>query len=198
VSGRDDVPFILQFSGFAAEKLASARPAVAALDVVGWIAHADAVGLSLYTNSGYSDYGHSSVLATVRLLGTARDLGKPVFVLEGGCEAPNVVLREPEVTFFSTAAVPLAPRVWIYEFLKDKYDEEYADNPGKLVGADGRVRPEAARELASAFATIRANRPPPEEPRLAVSVEPMDARESRDLAQAMLAMYRLASVSLIR
>jgi hypothetical protein len=134
----------------------------------------------------------------VRLLATARDLGKPVFVLEGGCEAPNVVLKEPEMTFFSTAAAALAPRVWIYEFLKDKYNEEYADNPGKLVGADGRVRPEAARRLASAFAMIRANRSPAEEPRLAVSVEAMDARESRDLAQAMLAMYRLASVSPIR
>jgi hypothetical protein len=77
VSGRKDVPFILQFSGFAAEKLASARPG---------------------------------------------------------------------------AAAALAPRAWIYEFLKDKYAEKCPDNPGKIVTANRRVRAEAAGQLGSAFA----------------------------------------------
>ena len=99
-SGRRDVPFILQFSGFMAEKLAYARPGSAAFDLSGWLTRADALGLSLYTNSGYPDFGHASNLATIRFLATARDMGKEVFVLEGGCEAPNVVLNKSELRFF--------------------------------------------------------------------------------------------------
>jgi len=80
-SGRADVPFILQFSGGEAEKLEKGRPPLAAFDMPGWMARADAVGLSLYSNSGYPDFGHASTVATVRLANVARDLGHDVFVL---------------------------------------------------------------------------------------------------------------------
>src|SRR5713226_5515735 len=64
VSGRADVPLILQFNGFELEKFVIGRPSYAAFDLPGWVARADAVGLSVYTNSGYDDFGHSSVKAT--------------------------------------------------------------------------------------------------------------------------------------
>jgi hypothetical protein len=191
-SGRKDVPFILQFSGFVAEKLANARPGAAAFDIVGWIRHADAVGLSLYTNNGYPDYGHASDIATVRLLELARDLGKEVFVLEGGSEAPNVVLNPAEMKFFGSAAAQLHPRVWVYEFLKDKYDEEYPDNPGKIVRADGRIRPEALRAIQSVFQEIENRAVVEETPQLRVVVDSQAARGDQSLGRASLALFDLA------
>jgi hypothetical protein len=197
-SGRSDVPFILQFSGFVAEKLAKARPGAAGFDLVGWIVRADAVGLSLYTNSGYPDYGHASVIATIRLLALARDLGKDVFVLEGGCEAPNVVLNKTELRFFASAAAPLAPKVWIYEFLKDKFDEEYRSNPGKLVRANGHIRPAAVHLLRSLFAELQALPTIEETPALAVIVDTAATRQDAALARTSLALFDLAALMPVR
>ena len=115
---------------------------------------ADAVGLSLYTNSGYPDMGHRSILATLNLLAVARELGKPVFVLEGGNEAPNVTLDPVELAFFGSAARKLVPSTYIYEFLKDKFNETYDQNPGKVVTADGRIRPRAFNALRKLFTDI--------------------------------------------
>src|SRR5262249_28534093 len=103
VSGRSDVPVILQFSGDP-DKIGKGRDAFAAFDLPDWITRADAVGLSVYTNSGYPDMAHAVVTATVNLAALARDLGKDVFVLEGGCEEPNVVLDPRELLFFGTVA----------------------------------------------------------------------------------------------
>jgi hypothetical protein len=197
-SGRQDVPFILQFSGFVTEKLAAARPGAAAFDIVGWIQRADAVGLSLYTNTGYPDFGHASDIATVRLLESARELGKDVFVLEGGCEAPNVVLNAAEMKFFASAAAPLHPRVWVYEFLKDKFDEEYPDNPGKIVRADGRVRPAAQRAIRAVFHEIEIRPETDEPPELRVVVDPLAARENQRLGRAILALFDLATSIRVR
>ena len=154
VSRRADVPFILQLNGHLAEKFAMGRPGHAAFDVPGWIALSDAVGLSLYTNNGYPDMGHQSILATVNLLAVARDFGKPVFVLEGGNEAPNVTLDPVELAFFGSVARKLTPQTYVYEFLKDKFNEKYAQNPGKVVTADGRIRPRAFNALRNLFTNI--------------------------------------------
>ena len=197
-SGRKDVPFILQFSSGVAEKLAKARPGAAAFDLTDWIERADAVGLSLYTNSGYPDYGHATAMATIRLLQTARDLGKDVFVLEGGCEAPNVVLDENELKFFGSAAAPLAPKVWIYEFIKNKFDEEYRSSPGKLVRADGSLRPAAVRFFKKLFAEIQTRPPVEEKPDVAVLVDRDSLRGNRQLSIASLALYDLAGVGPLR
>lgn len=133
VSHRADVPFILQLNGHFAEKMVMGCPGHAAFDVPNWIAMADAVGVSLYTNSGYPDMGHRSILATVNILAVAGDMGKSVFVLEGGNEAPNVTLDPRELAFFGSVAGKLMPQTYVYEFLKDKFNEKYAQNPGKLV-----------------------------------------------------------------
>jgi hypothetical protein len=86
----------------------------------------------------------------VNIAGLARDMNKDVLVLEGGTEAPNVVLDPGELQFYGTVARQLNPRTYIYEFLKDKFDEPFESNPGKLVDAAGRIRKPAYR----AFATI--------------------------------------------
>lgn len=195
-SGRDSVPFILQFSGFEAEKLAMGRPGLAAFDLPAWIAGADAVGLSLYSNGGYPDRGHASIVATIRVLALARELGKDVFVLEAGYENPVALADPGELAFLAEAAAALAPRTWIYEFLKEKFNESSVGNPGKLVGADGALREGAAQAVRHAFARLRDA--PPEEPRLRVEVDAAAIRTDRQVGLAANAMYGLAEVVAVR
>jgi hypothetical protein len=191
-SGRSDVPFILQFSGLEAEKLAKGRPGLAAFDLPGWIVDADAVGLSLYANGGYDDHGHGSIVAMVRLLGMARDLGKDAFVLESGYEAPNVLADRRELLFLAGAPEPLTPRTWIYEFLRDKFDEQYGENPGKLLTAALAPRPKAVRAVREAFSRVKSSVASDERVALRVAVDPSATREDRQLATLANALFDLA------
>lgn len=198
VSHRADVPFILQFSGHLAEKFVMGRPGHAAFDVPGWIAMADAVGVSLYTNSGYPDMGHRSILATVNLLAVAGDMGKSVFVLEGGNEAPNVTLDPVELAFFGSVAGKLAPQTYIYEFLKDKFNEKYARNPGKVVTADGRIRPRAFNALRNLFTDIESHSVTPETPMLYVCFDSLSSRGNAQAGIRYAALFDLAAFIPIR
>jgi hypothetical protein len=190
--GRPEVPFILQFSGLEAEKIANGRPGLAAFDLPQWIARADAVGLSLYANGGYEDHGHASIVAMVRLAALARAMGKDTFVLESGYEAPNVLADRRELAFLAEVSRPLSPRTWIYEFLKDKFDEQYASNPGKILGATGRVRTSAAKAVREAFR--RATTPGgAERPALRVAVDARATRTNRRLAWLANGLFDLAS-----
>jgi hypothetical protein len=198
VSGRADVPFILQFSGGAAEKFLLGRPGFAAFDLPGWVAMSDALGMSLYTNSGFADMGHASIIATLRLIALARDLGKDIFVLEGGNEAPNVTLDPVQIAFFGSVAAPLAPRTYVYEFLKDKFAEEYDSNPGKLVAADGSIRKPAFDALRKLFGEIRSRRAIPEKPAVYFVFDSATARGNAHAGELNAAMYDLASSVAVR
>jgi hypothetical protein len=117
-------------------------------------------------------------------------------VLEAGYENPAVLVDANEFAFLADAPAALAPRTWIYEFLKDKFDESYASNPGKLVGADGRLRKDAAAGVRQAFARLRDAGP--ERPHLRVAVDLPSLRTDRGVALAANALYALASVAAIR
>jgi hypothetical protein len=197
-SGRADVPFILQLSGSFPEKLAKGRPSHAAFDIPGWVVMADAVGLSLYTNSGFADFGHASVRASVNLTALARDLHKDVFVLEGGTEAPNVILDPEELRFYGSAARKLNPRTYIYEFLKDKFDEPYASNPGKLVTSKGKIRYAAFQALKNLFREISADKTSPELPAIYYISDVLAARSSLKAGILNAAIYDIASDVAVR
>jgi hypothetical protein len=197
-SSRPDIPFILQFCGGGAEKLYKGSPCLAAFDLAGWVVRADALGLSLYSNSGFPDMGHASIRATVNLLALARDMGKEVFVLEGGCEAPNVVLNAHELQFFGTVARGLSPRTYIYEFLKEKFDEPYKSNPGKLVTARRRIRRPALHALSSLFAGIKTSSPDPETPILYAKINLSSMRGNLQAMAISCVLYDLASTVPIR
>ena len=152
---RRRVPFMLQFSGYLPEKFEKGRPAFAALDIFDWMTRADALGLSAYTDCGYPDRGHASVVAMVNFLRLGRILGKPVYVLEGGNECDGAVLDPAELRFFATVAAPLSPRSVIYEFLKTSYTEAFSTSAGKLLGADWEPRPAAVAAVRDAFALAR-------------------------------------------
>jgi len=198
VSRRADVPFILQLNGHFAEKIAMGRPGHAAFDVPGWIAMADALGVSLYTNNGYTDMGHRSIHATVNLLAVAGDMGKSVYVLEGGNEAPNVTLDPEELAFFGSAARKLAPQTYIYEFLKDKFNEKYAQNPGKVVSADGRIRPRAFNALRNLFMDIESRSVVPEIPALYACFDSLSSRGNVQAGIRYAALFDLAASIPIR
>jgi hypothetical protein len=193
VSGRNDIPFILQFNGGAAEKIVVGRAAFAAFDLPGWVDMADAIGLSLYTNSGFPDMGHASIMATLRLVAVSGSLGKDLFVLEGGNEAPNVTLDPEQLAFFGEVARPVAPRTYIYEFLKDKFDEEYPSNPGKVVAADGRIRRPAFNALRELFRRIESSVSIPEKPELYVISDSMASRGNSRAGKLNAALYDLAA-----
>ena len=198
VSGRTDVPFILQFNGFELGKLVNGRPSYTALDLPGWVARADAIGLSVYTNNGYSDYGHRSVKSTVNFLALAREMGKAVFVLESGTEAPNVILPPEEVEFFGTAALKLHPRTFIYEFFKETFDETYPSNPGKIVSAQGEIREDALNTLRGLFRRIESADVNLEEPALYAQFDPLASRNNSHAGDVSAALYDLASEVPIR
>ncbi len=153
------VPFLLQFSGAVPEKFAMGRPAFAALNIVGWMERADALGLSLYTNCEYDDWGHSSVRAMVGLLLVGPLLGKQVFVLEGGNECGGAILDRGELGVFARAAAPLAPASLIYEFLRTTYYEGSRRTDGKLL--DEKLHPNnvALEAVRAAFTQAKASRP---------------------------------------
>jgi hypothetical protein len=192
-SGRADVPFILQLNGFFAEKLVKGRPSFAAFDIPGWISMADAVGLSLYTNNGYPDFGHASVRASINVVALARDLQKDVFVLEGGTEAPNVILDPGELEFYGTVARRLNPRTYTYEFLKDKFDEPYASNPGKLVTSNGKIRQPAFKALRNLFQNILADRASLQLPEIYFVSDALAARGDPQAGRLDAALYDIAS-----
>jgi hypothetical protein len=198
VSHRTDVPFILQLNGGLAEKIIMGRPGHAGFDVPGWMSMADALGVSLYTNSGYPDMGHGSILATVNLLASAQELGKPVFVLEGGNEAPNVTLDPVELAFFGSVAGKLMPKTYIYEFLKDKFNEQYSRNPGKVVTADGRIRPRAFTAFHDLFTDITSRSVSPEPPVLYAVFDSLYARGNAPVGNRYAALYDLAAFTPIR
>lgn len=193
-SGRADVPYILQFSALEGEKIAKGRRGLAAFDLPHWIDAADAVGLSLYSNGGYADRGHSGIEAMVRFAGLARREGKDAFVLESGYEAPNVLADAGELQFLARAPRALSPRTFIYEFLRDKFDEQYRANPGKLFRADGRARPAAVRAVREAFVAARQGEAPPPAPALRVIVNAAATRDDRRLALLANALFDLATV----
>jgi hypothetical protein len=198
VSRRSDVPFILQFSGGAAEKIRLGRPGFAAFDFPGWISMADALGMSIYTNNGFPDMGHANIVSTLRMVALARDLHKGVFVLEGGNEAPNVTLDPVQMDFFGSAARNLQPRTYIYEFLKDKFAEEYDSNPGKLVAADGTVRKPAFDALKQLFKDIRSRSAIPEKPAVYFVFDARASRGNGEAGELNAAMYDLASSVAVR
>ena len=150
-----DVPFMLQFNGAMAEKFALGRPAFAALDIFDWMSRADVLGLSLYTDCGYRDWGHASDKATVGFLGLAALLGKPTYVLESGSECKGVVLQPKELSFIARTAQPLAPRSMIYEFTKTSYAETFRTHTGKLLDNAWRVNAHALRSVRRAFGEAR-------------------------------------------
>ncbi len=198
LSGRADVPFILQFNGGAAEKFVLGRPGFAAFDLPGWMAMADALGISIYTNSGFPDMGHASIRATLNLISGARDMGKDIFVLEGGNETPNVTLDPVQLEFFGSIAAKVSPRTYIYEFLKDKFDEEYSSNPGKIVAADGKIRQPAFDALRKLFREIEARRPDREAPALYAVVDSLACRGRANAGELNAALYDIASSVPIR
>ncbi len=155
---RKDIPFILQFSGFDDEKFELGYDDFAKFNRKDWVTRADAIGLSIYTNGGYADFGHASIESLVQRLNGEWKTGKPIFVLEGGCENPTPVLDSNELRFFATVAAPLKPVTIIYEFLKDPFYITNESNSGRLLNADGEWRRPVYRFMKELMETLRKGR----------------------------------------
>ncbi len=189
---RRDVPFLLQLSGYLPEKLEKGRPAFAALDVFEWMTHADALGLSLYTNCEYPDWGHASDRAMASYLRLGELLGKRVFVLEAGSECAGAVLDRRELRFIAATAASLRPASVIYEFLKETFYERAARRNGKILSDGWTVR---RRTLAAVRTALEASRQAPAgEPPAWVLDDPRALADSPDALDLRRALARLAMV----
>jgi hypothetical protein len=179
------VPLIWQFNGFDAEKLEKGEPAFLALRLDRWLRAADAVGLSLYTYPDFPEGGHPAICATVRLLAAAVEAGKPLYVLEGGNETPAIAYEPEQLAFITHVALPLRPRVQIYEYFRYQQRDAPVTSGIMLDDAFRSVEPAytAVQQAYAAAAAHPAGREPPwlywlQLPQVA-RADPINARVNR-------------------
>jgi hypothetical protein len=149
------IPLILQFSGYVPEKFSKGRPAFALLDIYSWIEMADAVGISLYTNNEYDDWGHDSDTAMVNFLYLAVLQNKSIFVMEGGNERNGAVLVPKELDFFGSVGRILKPESYIYEFLKAPYYAHFHNTDGYIVSSTGAINYHALTAVKNELSTSK-------------------------------------------
>jgi hypothetical protein len=130
-------PFLLQMCGYDMERISRGYPEFAAFDLPSWLQAADGIGLSLYTYAFYLDWGHATDMAMIRLISGARALGKPVYIMESGCEAPDVTLKAHELSFVTRLGLQLTPRAQIYEYFRYARGDA---NAGMMVSPKGDIR----------------------------------------------------------
>lgn len=183
-------PFLLQLSGFESEKIARGRPEFAAFDLPSWVAQADAVGISLYTHAGYTDWGHSANKSTVQLLLAARDSGKPAFIMESGCEAPRVTLRSHELSFVTSMGLLLDPIGYIYEYFR--YERDGRVDPGMMVRPNGDLHQPGFARVSSELRSMSDKGKAVDDPCFVYLSAPFTARNSLVAGLVNRAVYHLA------
>jgi hypothetical protein len=111
-------PFILQLNGTLLDKLSNGHPGFAALNIPAWLNNTDAIGLSLYTDAKLADLGFGSLFGMTNLVQWAKELGKPVFVLESGLNNPKSGFDLFQMRYLSQIAIPLNPSAYIYDYFR--------------------------------------------------------------------------------
>lgn len=184
------VPFVLQLNGGAAEKIALGQPEFAAFDLPGWLSEADAVGLSLYTYSGYSDWGHGHNFATIQLLEGARELGKRAFIMECGCEAPEVTVTPHELSFATRMGLLLRPETYVYEYFVYRRDGQV--QPGMMISPSGVLNEPGYTAVSRALERLTSFEAPRSSPCFFYLTAPLTARRSVLAGKLNCTVYRLA------
>jgi hypothetical protein len=144
-------PFILQLSGYLPEKFSLGRPALAMLDIYSWMQAADALGLSLYTNVLYQDWGHASDKAMVNAMYLGVMQNKHIFVMEGGNENDGAVFIPEELNFYSDTARVLKPESYIYEFIKTPFYICFKHREGYILDCSGKINNTALAAVKAAL-----------------------------------------------
>jgi hypothetical protein len=184
-------PFLLQLSGFASEKIAKGHPEFAAFDLPGWVSEADALGMSLYTNAGYDDWGHAADAAILQLLAGASDSGKRMFVMESGCEAPEVTLDPHELSFAMRMGVALHPVVYAYEYFRYRRDGRV--DPGMMVSPEGVLQEPGFAAVAREMRELNSLGSAISQPCFVYLSVPLTARRSELAGRLNRAVYQLAN-----
>jgi len=148
---KQPTPFILQLSGYLPEKFALGRPSFAMLDIYSWMQTADALGLSLYTNALYADWGHDSDKAMVNSMYLGVMQNKSIFVMEGGNENDGAVLLSEELIYFSDTARILKPKSYIYEFIKTPFYICFKHREGYILDCSGKINNTALAAVKAAL-----------------------------------------------
>lgn len=183
-------PFMLQLSGFAAEKIAMGRPEFAALDLPSWVDMADSVGMSLYTNSDYDDWGHSSDMSMLQMIASASEAGKPTVIMESGCEAPHVTLNSHELHFALRMGLLVNPDYYVYEYFR--YSRDGRVDPGMMVDPNGEIHQPGFDEVSRMLGSIASFGRTSSIPCFVYLSAPLTARRSELAGQVNRAVYQLA------
>jgi hypothetical protein len=183
-------PFLLQLSGFASEKIAKGRPEFAAFDLPAWISEADAVGMSLYTNAGYEDWGHAADVASLQMLAGAAESGKQTFIMESGCEAPQVTLNLHELSFATRVGLLIHPAFYVYEYFR--YKRDGLVDPGMMVTPEGIPNQPGFADVTHEMQGLTALAPSTSLPCFVYLSVPLTARRSELAGRLNRAVYQLA------
>ena len=183
-------PFLLQLSGFSAEKIARGRPEFAAFDLPAWVDESDGLGVSLYTHAGYEDWGHSSAVTILQLMESAEESGKMTAVMESGCEAPQVTLAAHEVSFATRMGLLMNPIHYVYEYFR--YSRDGRVDPGMMVTPAGLPNPPGFEVVHQAMAGLRAFGPTRSVPCFVYLSVPLTARNDALAGRVNRAVYDLA------
>ncbi len=185
-------PFLLQLSGFETEKIALGRPEFAAFDLPAWLDEADGIGLSLYTQADYTDWGHASDVATLQLLQGARETGKPAYILESGCEAPRVTVEPHELSFALRYGLALHPDAYVYEYFRYKRDNRV--DPGMMVTPDGARNEPGYSRVSRLLASVTQFAPAAAPACFTYLSVPRTARSNALAGELNAAVYALAGI----
>lgn len=183
-------PFLLQLSGFSTEKIARGRPEFAAFDLPSWVDMADGVGMSLYTNADYDDWGHSSNVATLQLLASAGEAGKPTVIMESGCEAPHVTLDPHELSFATWVGLLINPDYYVYEYFR--YSRDGRVDPGMMVTPEGKIHEPGYSTVSQMLNGAGSFGRTMSMPCIIYLSAPLTARRSQLAGQVNRAIYQLA------
>ena len=177
-----------------AEKLALGRPSFAAFDLAAWAGIADALGLALYTNSGYPDMGHGSIEATVE---PCLSRAPP----REGCVRPGRWERSSRCHARSGCVPTISARSrarWIHgrmcmSSLEMSSCRIYRANPGKIVTAQGESPPSLpSRRCVPCSKRSKSTASSPVKPVLYLCPDAMAARGNERIGSLNAALYHLA------
>ncbi|MCX7918524.1 MAG: hypothetical protein N3A72_02725 [bacterium] len=113
-------PFILQLNGLLVDTLIKGHPEYAAFNLPAWLSNADALGISLYTDTKLADTGFGSLYAMTNIIHWAKELGKPIYILESGVDKNNAGFDLFQLRYITYCGLPLNPKSILYEHFREQ------------------------------------------------------------------------------
>lgn len=194
-------PFILQLNGTLIDRFINGHPGFAAFNLPAWLNNVDAIGVSLYTDSKLADFSFGSLYGTANIVQWAKELGKPIFILESGINSSKAGFDLFQLRYLSQIAVPLNPNAYIYEHFR--YNRPAKNVPaGYLYAVDWKQNMPNSGSIQRAYRQtnlmLTENRSESIAPYLYVITMPKLVRDDAVAARFHMMLYNLSTFVPIR